>query len=227
MLVNDKQALARLSSSGNLLNRINNRMNNSSANRRRSQGMSIFMPASPGKQQVNNQPVEPKQFKFTNPFAKQQAAPDNELIDNHQQIDAVEAAGLEADDKSIQADDAQTETDNLSRSDTQTDTDNRSEASPRIEDLVESAEYDIKLQAAHNKAIDVLTASLEQLEIHLPMIRKPEALADVAGKTMKVIDSVRREKLERSKTDKNKSVQYHFYIPQQKKLQDYDIIDVG
>ena len=42
----------------------------------------------------------------------------------------------------------------------------------------------------------------------------------------KTVESIRRERNENAKQGKDREVHYHFYTPEQKKVSDYEVIDV-
>lgn len=95
------------------------------------------------------------------------------------------------------------------------------------DELVSNADEQINLALAHNKALGLLNSSLQSLADKLDDV-KAEKLPSVIAATSKVVESIRRERLEATKSRaKNEEVHYHFYTPQQKKVSDYDVIDIS
>lgn len=95
------------------------------------------------------------------------------------------------------------------------------------DELVSNADEQINLALAHNKALGLLNSSLQSLTDKLDDV-KAEKLPSVIAATSKVVESIRRERLEAVKSRaKNEEVHYHFYTPQQKKVSDYDVIDIS
>lgn len=98
---------------------------------------------------------------------------------------------------------------------------------PTIDQLVDNNEVQIKLSQAHDSALSVLTKSLSSLSDKLDADEiKADKLPSVIAATSKVVESIRKERNEASKKGDDKSVHYHFYTPQQKKMSDYAVIDV-
>ena len=96
---------------------------------------------------------------------------------------------------------------------------------PSVEHLLEEVDVQVKLGLAHNKALDVLTKAVNRLEVEVDSI-SINKLPQVITATSKVVEGIRKERLERDKIGKDKEVHYHFYTPQQKTLNDYEVIDV-
>lgn len=93
------------------------------------------------------------------------------------------------------------------------------------EHVLEESHAKIKLGLAHDNAISLLSESITRLRTDLERvdIEKLPAVINAAGK---VVESIRRERNEVAKTGRDKEVHYHFYTPTQKKLEDYEVIDV-
>jgi hypothetical protein len=96
---------------------------------------------------------------------------------------------------------------------------------PSVDSLISSADAQIKLTLAHDQALDTLNEAVSTLRTKLDDI-KPEKLPGVITATSKVVESIRKERLELSRGN-NRNVTINFYTPVQKRLEDYDIIDVG
>lgn len=96
----------------------------------------------------------------------------------------------------------------------------------KLNDILENSESQIKLGLAHDRALELLNRSVSLLSEKLDDIRA-DKLPTVVGAASKVVESIRRERNEASKNNKDREVHYHFYTPQQNKLSDYEVIDVG
>ena len=101
----------------------------------------------------------------------------------------------------------------------------RSETEPTLDDLLEDSETNIKLATAHNNAVTLLHNSIDMLSTKLDNV-KADKLPSVIAAASKTIESIRRERNEAAKNSKGKDVHYHFYTPVQKKLTDYEVIEV-
>jgi hypothetical protein len=97
---------------------------------------------------------------------------------------------------------------------------------PRIDDLIDNHDTQIKLATAHDKALDVLTNSINMLKDKLDDIR-PDKLPAVITATSKVVEGIRKERNEAARNGKDKEVHYHFYTPIQKRIESYDTIEVS
>ena len=94
-----------------------------------------------------------------------------------------------------------------------------------LDSLIQNHEAQIKLGLAHDKSLDLLTRSVNMLSEKLDDVNASR-LPSVVMAASKVVESIRKERLESRKTDKDREVHYHFYTPQQKKVEDYTVIDV-
>jgi len=96
----------------------------------------------------------------------------------------------------------------------------------QLDNLIENHDAQVKLGLAHDKALEILNSAMSMLENKLDDVRadKLPAVITAAGK---VVESIRKERSENSKNNKDREVHYHFYTPQQKKISDYEIIDVA
>jgi hypothetical protein len=97
---------------------------------------------------------------------------------------------------------------------------------PRLEDLVSNSTEQVKLGLAHDTALRILQESMEHLHTRLQDV-KADKLTQVISVTSKVVEGIRRERIEVKKNQGvDKEVHYHFYTPEQKKIEDYEVIDV-
>lgn len=99
-------------------------------------------------------------------------------------------------------------------------------STPKTDEIVKTADAELKLGLAHNEAIDVLSRSVKMLGDKLDDIPASKLPAVITA-TSKVVEGIRKERLEREKTGANRDVHYHFYTPQQKSITDYQVIDVS
>jgi len=96
---------------------------------------------------------------------------------------------------------------------------------PSVNDLIDNHDSQIKLGLAHDSALDLLARSVTLLGTKLDDV-KADKLPAVIAATSKVVESIRKERNEAAKSGKDREVHYHFYTPAQKKLSDYEVIDV-
>jgi hypothetical protein len=96
---------------------------------------------------------------------------------------------------------------------------------PLLDELVENSESQIKLGLAHDHALDLLQRSVDILSAKLDDV-KADKLPSVISAASKVVESIRKERLEVSKSGKDREVHYHFYTPEQRKMDSYEIIEV-
>jgi hypothetical protein len=173
MIVNDKQAAARLTSPNNLINKLR-----TTTSKPRSGAMSLFIrPTAPN--------VKEEEKKGFNPFNKPPSDTLPALIPKTSE-----------------------------------------QEQPKLDDILSNNESQISLGLAHDKALKLLNSSVDMLSTKLDDI-KAERLPSVVVAASKVVESIRKERSEASKNNKDREVHYHFYTPEQKKVSDYDIIDVS
>jgi len=90
----------------------------------------------------------------------------------------------------------------------------------KLDDILSNNEAQISLGLAHDKALKLLNNSVDMLSTKLDDI-KTDKLPQVIAAASKVVESIRKERNE------SKEVHYHFYTPEQKKVSDYEVIDVS
>ncbi len=187
MIVNDKDAAARLASPMNLINQLR-----CATGTKRQSAMSLFgidrktsqtsLQTSPGERQV-------EEVKITfNPFQIPPQTPQRQIEQPLALIPSSQSEGLA--------------------------------------DILENHESQIKLGLAHDKALDLLNRSVDALSIKLNEVRA-DRLPAVISAASKTVESIRKERNENSKDNKNREVHYHFYTPDQKAITDYEVIDVA
>jgi hypothetical protein len=96
---------------------------------------------------------------------------------------------------------------------------------PLLDQILENNEAQISLGLAHDTALKLLTSSISSLATKLDEV-KPDKLPAAIMAASKVVESIRRERNEALKNNKDREVHYHFYTPEQKVLTDYEVIEV-
>jgi hypothetical protein len=96
---------------------------------------------------------------------------------------------------------------------------------PLLDQILENNEAQISLGLAHDTALKLLTSSISSLSAKLDDV-KPDKLPAAIMAASKVVESIRRERNEALKNNKDREVHYHFYTPEQKTLTDYEVIEV-
>jgi hypothetical protein len=96
---------------------------------------------------------------------------------------------------------------------------------PILEQIVENHESQIKLGLAHDKALDLLNRSVEILSAKLDDVKADKLPATIMAAS-KVVESIRKERNEATRNNKDREVHYHFYTPQQKLITDFEVIEV-
>jgi len=97
---------------------------------------------------------------------------------------------------------------------------------PKLDDISNDHDNKIKLSLAHDKALQLLTDSVSMLSAKLDDVSASK-LPSVISAASKTVESIRRERLEAAKNNKDREVHYHFYTPQQKRIEEYEIIEVS
>lgn len=95
-----------------------------------------------------------------------------------------------------------------------------------LDKIIENHDAQVKLGLAHNAALDLLSSSVELLKTNLGNVRS-DKLPSVISAASKVVESIRKERNEAAKGGNNKDVHFHFYTPQQRKVEEYEIVDVN
>lgn len=96
---------------------------------------------------------------------------------------------------------------------------------PNLDTILTDNESQIRLGLAHDNALDLLNKSVLALTLKLDDV-KADKLPAVISAASKTVEGIRRERNEASKNGKDREVHYHFYTPEQKKISDYEVIDV-
>lgn len=93
-----------------------------------------------------------------------------------------------------------------------------------LDDISSDHDSKIELALAHDSALKLLNASVSALSAKLDDVRA-DKLPSVIAAASKTVESIRRERNEQSKTNKDREVHYHFYTPKQKELSDYIVVE--
>lgn len=93
------------------------------------------------------------------------------------------------------------------------------------DELVSEGDAKIKLALAHDRALEVMTRAISVAGLKLDDI-KADKLPGVIVAMSKVVGSIRQERIERDKVNKGNDVHLHFYCPEQKKIEQYQVIEV-
>lgn len=101
-------------------------------------------------------------------------------------------------------------------------------SSPSSDDLIDDNDSKIKLAIAHDSALDLLTNSLNSLNLKVRDNEiKASSMPSIISSASRVITDIRKERLEREKGKESENVHYHFYCPIQKSISDYEVIEVA
>ncbi len=186
MIINDKEAAARLSSPMNLINQLNSQKQNGNG---RKNAMDLFCRS---KEQTQTVGVDKKDIRVEQVVTETKAIA---VIPSFNPFQTPPAAVAES-------------------------------PTPLLDEILTDSDSQIKLGLAHDKALDLLTRSVDALASKLDDV-KADRLPSTILAASKVVDAIRRERSESSKSNRDREVHYHFYTPQQKKLADFEVIEVG
>jgi hypothetical protein len=95
----------------------------------------------------------------------------------------------------------------------------------KLDNILDNTESKIRLGLAHDNALDLLNRSVEMLSAKLDDVRA-DRLPTVIAAASKTVESIRKERLEASKNEKDQEVHFHFYTPTQKPMSEFEVIDV-
>jgi hypothetical protein len=96
---------------------------------------------------------------------------------------------------------------------------------PTLDKILENNEAQINLGLAHDSALKLLTNSISRLSSNLEEVKADKLPAAIMSAS-KVVESIRRERAEALKSNRDREVHYHFYTPEQKQITDYEVIEV-
>lgn len=95
-----------------------------------------------------------------------------------------------------------------------------------LDNILENHDSQIKLGLAHDNALALLNDSVKALSNKLDEVRA-DRLPAVISAASKTVESIRKERAEANKNNKDREVHYHFYTPEQKSISEYEVIDVA
>lgn len=213
MIIDDKAAAKRLNSPLNLINRLNDQKNGRAKHAMDLFGLNRSAAPQNGKKENNSSTSEAKcewsfQSNKTGTSNNPSTNPSTEIIPRNGSHNGYNSINNEGTQKS-----------------------NGNENKEHLEgvktdDLIDNADNQLELSQAHNNALKLMTASINQLSAKLDNVRA-DRLPAVITAASKVVENIRKERSEAAKGDKEKDVHYHFYVPVQKKIADYgEVIDV-
>lgn len=93
---------------------------------------------------------------------------------------------------------------------------------PSSDTIIDNLQEKISIGSIKSKATAIMTAAMDELKSRMPEVQKPERLAQIASEMGKVINSV-QAKVENN----NIAASIVIYAPQQRVMEDYDIIDLN
>jgi len=94
------------------------------------------------------------------------------------------------------------------------------------DELIEDADARINLAAAHNNAIAVMNTAIGRVKNGIEDI-DVRKLPGVITAMSRVVSEIQKTKLEHEKINKGTEVFHHFYMPEQKKIEAYEVIEVS
>lgn len=93
-------------------------------------------------------------------------------------------------------------------------------------DVVDDADTKIKLALAHDNALKLTNKAIETLTNKLDDV-SADKIPSVISAANKVVESIRKERIEKDKNYRNdQHVHHHFYMPEQRKIEEYEVIEV-
>ena len=95
-----------------------------------------------------------------------------------------------------------------------------------LDTILKNNESQIKLGLAHDRSIDLLNRAVDMLATKLDDVSASK-LPSVISAASKTVESIRKERIEAARNNKDREVHFHFYTPEQKKVSDYEVIDVA
>lgn len=95
-----------------------------------------------------------------------------------------------------------------------------------VDELIEGVDNKVDLALAHDRALKTLNEAIELTRSKMDDI-KADKLPSVVTAMSKVVDGISRARLEQQKINKGTEVHHHFYMPEQRKIETYDVVEVG
>jgi hypothetical protein len=94
-----------------------------------------------------------------------------------------------------------------------------------LDTILKDSDSQIKLGLAHDKSLTLLSKAVDLLSAKLDDVSASKLPAAITAAS-KVVESIRKERFEASRINKDREVHYHFYTPERKKLADFEVIEV-
>ena len=94
-----------------------------------------------------------------------------------------------------------------------------------LDEILQDSDSQIKLGLAHDRSLSLLTKAVGLLESKIDDVSASKLPAAITAAS-KVVESIRKERFEASRINKDREVHYHFYTPERKKLADFEVIEV-
>lgn len=196
MLIRNDEVEKRLNNPANLMNRLRGitTSQNGSNDRVRNSAMSLFIRPSGNKQETNQSRLGSEVSHSDKTFVNPFSKPTNNLpAAPSQPIEAELVSG-----------------------------DNKKESHPKTDDLIENADSRIKLSQVHNDALDAMGSLITRVKNDADNV-SVKSIPALVTTLSKVVTEIRKEQLEEKKINKGTEVHHHFYMPEQRKLDSYEI----
>lgn len=102
----------------------------------------------------------------------------------------------------------------------------KADPSPSSGELIDDIDTKIALQTAHDNSIKLVNNAINMLAIKLDSVKADKLPSVIAGAS-KVVESIRKERAERDKNGKNQDVHLHFYCPEPRSIESYEVVEVA
>lgn len=106
------------------------------------------------------------------------------------------------------------------------DKDDKANPSPSSDELIDDVDTKIALQTAHDNSIKLVNDAINMLANKLDSVKADKLPSVIAGAS-KVVESIRKERAERDKNGKNQDVHLHFYCPEPRSIDSYEVVEVA
>src|SRR5574340_364469 len=95
----------------------------------------------------------------------------------------------------------------------------------KVDSIFKKPDAEIKLGLAHDNAMELLNMAVTAPAAKLDGV-SADKLPAVISAAAKTVEGIRKERNEAAKNGKDREVHFHFYTPVQRKVSDYEIVDV-
>lgn len=203
MIIKDEEALKRLNSPLNLINKLRSSSGNNGNNGRKS-AMSLFG--------IGRKKLEEVMPSVSVQVGTTEKTGGPHPVNNTQSFNPFQAASVQLAISSIAIPIAAAA--------------EKPQQASSLSNILENHESQIKLGLAHDNALELMNNSIKKLSEKLDEV-KADKLPSVISAASKTVESIRRERNEAAKNEKDREVHYHFYTPSQHKIEDYgEVIEV-